>query len=157
MFIVVFPRLSPGDVVEVLYRVEDISPRNAFADYFGEVHYMQSTEPIARAEYVLVTPKTRAFYFNTPNVPGIKTDTRDEGDKRIYRFLAENVPPALHEVDQPPATETFGHVHVSTYRTWEEVGRWYWGLIKDQLVPDDDACGGASRSSRRGSPTSARR
>ena len=32
-----FPRLEPGDVVELQYRVEDVAPRNAFADYFGEV------------------------------------------------------------------------------------------------------------------------
>ena len=41
-----FPRLDPGDVVELQYRVEDIAPRNAFADYFGEVTTMQSSEPI---------------------------------------------------------------------------------------------------------------
>jgi hypothetical protein len=29
-------------------------------------------------------------------------------------------------------------VHVSTYKSWEEMGRWYWGLIRDQLVPDDE-------------------
>ena len=46
-FYVHFPRLDPGDVVELRYRVEDVTARNAFADYFGEVVYMQSTEPIA--------------------------------------------------------------------------------------------------------------
>jgi hypothetical protein len=29
-------------------------------------------------------------------------------------------------------------VHVSTYKSWEEMGRWYWGLIRDQLIPDDE-------------------
>jgi tetratricopeptide (TPR) repeat protein len=48
-----FPRIEPGDVVELQYRVEDVAARNAFADYFGEVVYMQSGDPIARAEYVL--------------------------------------------------------------------------------------------------------
>jgi tetratricopeptide (TPR) repeat protein len=46
-----FPRLEPGDVVELQYRVEDVAPRNSFADYFGEVVYLQGSEPIARAEY----------------------------------------------------------------------------------------------------------
>jgi hypothetical protein len=39
---------------------------------------------------------------------------------------------------QPPWTEVLGHVHVSTYKSWDEMGHWYWGLIKDQLVPDDE-------------------
>ena len=29
-------------------------------------------------------------------------------------------------------------MHVSTYKTWDEVGPWYWGLVKDQLTPDDE-------------------
>ena len=40
-FYVHFPRLEPGDVVELRYRVEDVAPRNEFADYFGEIEYLQ--------------------------------------------------------------------------------------------------------------------
>jgi hypothetical protein len=29
-------------------------------------------------------------------------------------------------------------VHVSTYQSWEDVGRFYWGLVKDQLRVTDD-------------------
>jgi tetratricopeptide (TPR) repeat protein len=133
-----FPRLEPGDVVELQYRVEDVAPRNAFADYFGEVVYMQGAEPIARAEYVLITPKSRVFYFNEPRVPGLRRTAEDRGEQRIYRFDASDVPAMAHEVLQPPWSESLGHVHVSTYKSWEEMGRWYWGLIRDQLVPDDE-------------------
>ncbi len=137
-FYVHFPRLSPGDVVELLYRVEDVAPRNAFADYFGEVVYLQSSEPVARAEYVLLTPKTRTFYFNKPNVPNLVQDVAVQGDTRIFHFVAANVPPIQPEPLQPPYAEILGHVHVSTYKTWDEVGRWYWGLVKDQFVADDE-------------------
>lgn len=133
-----FPRLEPGDVVEVQYRVEDVAPRNAFADYFGELVYMQGAEPIARSEYVLKTPKSRTFYFNEPRVPGVERTVEERGDERIYHFVAHNVPGIRQEPLQPPWTEVLGHVNVSTYKTWEDVGRWYWGLVKDQFVPDDE-------------------
>jgi tetratricopeptide (TPR) repeat protein len=133
-----FPRLDPGDVVELQYRVEDVAPRNAFADYFGEVTYMQSTEPVAHSEYVLMTPKSRAFYFNEPHVPGLKRTVEEHGDERVFRFMALDVPAVEHEALQPPWAELLGHVHVSTYKSWEEMGRWYWGLVKDQFVPDDE-------------------
>jgi tetratricopeptide (TPR) repeat protein len=133
-----FPRLEPGDVVELQYRVEDVAPRNAFADYFGEVVYMQGPEPTARAEYVLVTPKSRTFYVNEPHVPGLKQTIEERGDQRIYRWEALNVAPVVQEPMQPPWAEILGHVNVSTYKTWDEMGRWYWGLIRDQLVPDDE-------------------
>jgi len=133
-----FPRLEPGDVVELQYRVEDIAPRNAFADYFGEVIYLQDPESIERAEYVLITPKSRTFYFNQPNVRGLRRTVEEQGDERVYHFLALDVPPVAQEIFQPPWSEVLGHVHVSTYKSWEELGRWYWGLIRDQLVPDDE-------------------
>ncbi len=133
-----FPRLHAGDVVELQYRVEDVAQRNAFADYFGEVTTMQSAETIGRAEYVLLTPKSRTFYFNKPNVPGLKETTEESGDSRIFHFVAENVPPILPEPLQPPWSEILGHVHVSTYRTWDDMGRWYWGLVRDQFVADDE-------------------
>jgi hypothetical protein len=34
-------------------------------------------------------------------------------------------------------TEIAPYLHVSTYRSWEDVGRWYWGLIHDQLYADE--------------------
>lgn len=137
-FYVHFPRLSPGDVVELQYRVEDVTPRNAFADYFGEVVYMQSTEPIHRAEYVLITPKTRQFYFNKPNVPRLQQTVEEKGESKIWRFVAENVAPQETEPMMPPLGETLGHVHVSTYKSWDDMGRWYWGLVKDQFTADDE-------------------
>ncbi|HEV3190307.1 MAG TPA: DUF3857 domain-containing protein, partial [Polyangiaceae bacterium] len=133
-----FPRLEPGDVVELQYRVEDIAARNAFAGYFGEVVTMQSNEPIARAEYVLVTPKARAFVFNEPTVPGLERAVEQRGDERIFHFLARDVPAVEEEPNQPAWAEVLGHVNVSTYKTWDEMGRWYWGLVKDQFVPDDE-------------------
>jgi tetratricopeptide (TPR) repeat protein/transglutaminase-like putative cysteine protease len=137
-FYVHFPRLDPGDVVELLYRVEDVAHRNAFADYFGEVVYMQSTEPVARSEYVLITPKSRTFYFNTPRIPGLTQKVEEKGDSKVWHFVAENIAPLEPEPSMPPLSETLGHVHVSTYKSWDEMGRWYWGFVKDQFTADDE-------------------
>ncbi len=134
-----FPRLEPGDVVELQYRVEDVAQRNEFADYFGEVRYTQrAAEPLAYGEYVLVTPKARAFYFNEPPAPGVRATVEVRGDERVYRFVSRDVPTVQPEALQPPWTEVLGHVHVSTYKSWDEMGRWYWGLVRDQFVPDDE-------------------
>ncbi len=137
-FYVRFPKLSAGDVVELRYRVEDVAARNAFADYFGEVTYLQSGEPTARAEYVLITPKSRTFYFNEPKVQNLKKTVEEKGDSRVFHFTATDVPPVAPEAEAPPYTEILGHVHVSTYKTWDEMGQWYWGLVKDQFIADDE-------------------
>ncbi len=138
VFYVHFPRLYPGDVVELLYRVEDVAQRNAFADYFGEVVYMQGQEPVAHSEYVLITPKSRALHFNDPKIPGVTKTVEEKDDKRIYRYVAKNLAPVDPEPLQPPFASTLGHVHVSTYKSWDDMGKWYWGLVKDQFVADDE-------------------
>lgn len=136
IFYVQFPRLSAGDVVELQYRVESVTPRNEFADYFGEIKYLQSSDSIASSEYILRAPKERPIYAHAS--PGIVRRDEVEGDMHIYRFSAEDTAPIDPEPGMPPFTETAAQVHVSTYRTWNDVARWYWGLAKDQFAADDE-------------------
>lgn len=137
-FYVHFPRLNAGDVVELRYRVEDVAPRNEFADYFGEVEYLGSDEPVASTEYVLITPTARTFNINASSVPSLKRDTTVDGDRRIDRFLVDNLAPIASEPVMPAWAEILPHVHVSTFKTWDAVGAWYWGLARDQFDVDDE-------------------
>lgn len=136
-YYVQFPRLEPGDVVELRYRIDDITPRNEFADYYGDVVFMQSDEPIAHTKYVLVTPKTRKLKIDA-KVKGLKEKVTTTEDSRIYSFWAENVPAITPEQGMPPWSEVLGFVHVSTYASWDDLGKWYWGLVKDQLDLDQE-------------------
>jgi len=134
-YYVQFPRLEPGDVVELRYRIDDITPRNEFADYFGEVMYLQSDEPIAHSKYVLVTPKSRKFMIDK-QMSGLTEKVSTTADQRIYEFEVSDVPPIRPEQGMPPWSEVLGFVHVSTYASWDALGKWYWGLVKDQLDLD---------------------
>ncbi|HEY6081086.1 MAG TPA: DUF3857 domain-containing protein [Polyangiaceae bacterium] len=136
-FYVQFPRLEPGDVVELRYRIDDVTPRNEFGNYFGEIVALQGGEPVANAEYVLITPKERTFYFDQ-NVPGLTHSDSLVGNQRVYRFVAKDVRPLNPEPAMPPWPEVLGSVHVSTYKNWDDLGRWYWGLIKDQFDLDEE-------------------
>ena len=127
-FYVQFPRLEPGDVVELRYRVDDVTPRNEFADYFGEIVYLQNDEPTQNAEKVHIDEK----------LPGLKRQVTDRGDQRIYRFTAASVPAVTPEPSMPPWSEVLGFVHVSTYASWEDLGRWYWGLAREQFDLDEE-------------------
>lgn len=134
--VVVFPGLEPGDVVEIRYRIDDVAPRNLFHDYYGDLTYLQKTVPARTVDYVLITPSSRAFHFNEPRMPRLTHETREEDGRRIHRYRATDVPALSPEPSMPGMTELVPYLHVSTYRTWEDVGRWYWGLIQDQLYAD---------------------
>lgn len=136
-FYVQFPRLEPGDVVEARYRIDDVTPRNEFADYYGDIVYFQSDEPVFDAEYVLVTPASRKLHIDA-QVPGLKQEVQEQAKQRIYRFHASEVAPIEPEPYMPPWSELLSFVHVSTYPSWDALGAWYWGLVKDQLDLDPE-------------------
>ncbi|MFI5308894.1 MAG: DUF3857 domain-containing protein, partial [Polyangiales bacterium] len=135
--IVVFPDLEPGDVIELRYRVDDIAHRNLFADYYGDMHVWQSAAPVLHAQYVLITPASRQFYLSEQTLHGIVHTQRTVGSQRIDQFTADDVPAVVSEGDMPGITETSAYLHVSTYKSWQDVGHWWWGLIKDQLYADE--------------------
>ncbi|HVU02063.1 MAG TPA: DUF3857 domain-containing protein [Polyangiaceae bacterium] len=137
-FYVQFPRLEPGDVVELRYRVDTMSAHNQMADYFGEVSYLQSSDPTSHAEYVLVTPKSRKVLFDAHGIPGLRQATEDRGDQAVHRFFADHLPPLLAEPAMPPWPGVLGFVHASTFQSWKDLGKWYWGLVHEQFDLDDE-------------------
>lgn len=137
-FYVQFPRLDPKDVVELRYRVEDVVPRNEYADYFGDVAYLQSDEPVSNAEYVLITPKSRTLHFETNLGKQVVRETQESGDQRIDRFFAKSLPALVPEPKMPPFTESAGFVHASTFESFGAMGKWYWGFIRDQFDSDEE-------------------
>ena len=133
---IVFPNLEPGDVVEVRYRVDDVAHRNLFADYFGDLQLWQDLVPVASKRYVLITPVSREIFTNDIEGTKIEHKRQVSGERRIDDYLWTDVPPLRAEEGMPGMTEVSPYLHVSTYRSWQDVGRWYWGLIHDQLYAD---------------------
>ena len=135
--VVVFPDLEPGDSVELRYRVDDVAPRNLYADYFGDLHLFAGAEPRVQVEYVLITPAARKFYVNAPKLE-LSREESVRGAQRIQHFRAKDVAALRSEPNSPGVTELVPYLHVSTYENWESVGRWWWGLVRDQLYADEN-------------------
>jgi tetratricopeptide (TPR) repeat protein/transglutaminase-like putative cysteine protease len=134
--IVAFENLRAGDVVEVQYTVADVGYSNEFADYFGDFQMIADALPTRRWDYTLIAPKTRTFYFNQSSVPGLGPKTESRDTEVLYKFEAKNIPRVVSEPAMPGFAEVAPYLHVSTYRTWAEVGRWYWNLVADQMQDD---------------------
>jgi tetratricopeptide (TPR) repeat protein len=134
-----FPALAPGDVLDVQYRVEDTASDNLLSDYWGDLTYVQGIAPKLRWQYAVDMPEGRPLYWNEKTLgAGVSTTRELAADGRtLYRFEARHVPRVTPEPGMPGWSEVATTLHVSTYRTWDEVGRYYWSLIRDQLVPDD--------------------
>jgi tetratricopeptide (TPR) repeat protein len=135
--IVSLPELEPGDVIELRYRIDDIGSRNEYEGYFGQLRGLQGQMPIERLEHIILSPTSRTLVFNTPSI-ALAHETRTDGDRRIDRFSAEHIAPLRSEPGQPGYTEIAPYLHVSTYQSWNELGRFWWSLSERQFEPDAD-------------------
>ncbi|HXU71034.1 MAG TPA: DUF3857 domain-containing protein [Polyangia bacterium] len=131
--VIEFDALEPGDVIDVEYVVSDTARRNMFADYFGDLHFLQEEIPRAETRYVLIAPKNKTLYFNKPKLAKIEFTEEPRGDDKVYSFHAAGVPKVDAEPGMPGFTDVAAYVHVSTYKTWEDVAAWYRGLVAEQL------------------------
>jgi len=134
-----FPGLAPGDVLEVQWRLDDTAVDNLLSDYWGDTESVQSTYPKRKYRYVIEMPKDRPLYWNKATLPTWVTVKQEELEGRsVYRFEAEKVARVVPEPQMPGWAEVATMLHVSTYKTWEQVGKYYWGLVRDQLVPNEE-------------------
>ena len=134
--VVTFEGLRAGDVVEIQYTVADVSARNELAGYFGDFQFVAENVPTDLWQYTLVGPKAKRFFFHNPSLPTLTQKQVDRGSELEYQFMARTVPKMVPEPSMPGWAEIAPYFHVSTYETWDQVGRWYWDLVAEQLVPD---------------------
>ncbi|MFT3840109.1 MAG: DUF3857 domain-containing protein [Myxococcaceae bacterium] len=134
-----FPALAPGDVLELQWSIDDTSSENLLSDYWGDVDSVQSTYPKLHYRYAVEMPKGRPLYWNQKTLPSwVKTEQKEEDGRTVYLFEAANVAKVIPEPQMPGWAEVSTLLHMSTYQTWEQVGRYWWGLVRDQLVPNEE-------------------
>ena len=151
--VVRFEGLRAGDVVDLEYVVSDVSRENQLAGYFGDLEFAGESLPKRRWDYTLLGPRDRPFYFARPALAGLTESADEENGEKVYRFAATDVPRVEAEPAMPGLGESSPYLHVSTYRSWEEVGAWYWRLIEEQLVPDDNVRRAAATALKAAGPT----
>jgi transglutaminase-like putative cysteine protease/tetratricopeptide (TPR) repeat protein len=134
--VVTFENLRAGDVIEVQYTVADVAYQNDMADYFGELAIIGDVLPKRNWDYTLIAPAQRKFTFNQPRLPGLKRQVERQKNEVVYRWAATDVARVDIEPAMPGFTEVAPYLHISTYQSWQEVGRWYWSLVVDQLRSD---------------------
>ncbi|RMG18919.1 MAG: DUF3857 domain-containing protein [Planctomycetota bacterium] len=131
-----FPPLTPGDVLAVRYRVDDLE-QGFFGDYFGKIVRFQEDARIDRMRFVVIAPRDKQLNFHTPGFSGaLRRDRREEDDRTVYVFERANVPPLDGEPNMPWAKEVVPQVQVSTFADWDAFARWYWGLVAAQHEAD---------------------
>ena len=132
------PPLEPGDVVEYAYFETEIGDDNFREGYFGELWYFENSVDVERARYAVITDAKMPLFVAEPAVDGVRKIDELRGDTRVRAWEAGSLGRVTTDDKMPGRAEVFAHILVSTYETWEQVGKWWWNLVKDQLVVDSE-------------------
>ena len=135
--IVHFPRIAPGDIVEVSWRADSLGGDEALREAFGETFALQSLDATIATEWVLRHPVTRPIRVTTTGDRALRVDESTKGDTREVRVRAEALAAVTAEPGGPPYEELVPRVIASGFPTWESVGAWYRRFVAHDLVADE--------------------
>lgn len=134
-----FPALAAGDVLEVRYQLDDSAQDNLLSDYWGDVDLIQAVHPKVRFQYIADMPEVRTLYWSKSRLGSGVAERQEQKDGRtLYHWSASRLPKVVPEPSMPGWAEVLPTLHVSTYKTWDQVGRYYWSLVRDQLKPNEE-------------------
>jgi len=130
------PGLRPGDLLEyhMVWNVHTALARN----HFWLDHSFLTTGIIVLNEELTVDiPAVSKVKLKTE--PGFEPTTKEDNDRRIYRWKHANLKPGNDEdeKDEEEEEELPPHVQLTTFQNWAEVGQWYGDLQRDRIVPDE--------------------
>lgn len=130
-----FPGLQKGDLIELDYRISPTTDSNLYGVYFANLVAFRSSVPQALKRYVIVAPVGRVLNVVEARMPAPALH-EIAGNSQILRWEARKLAALPNEPRGPSVTETSPYVHVSTFSSWNEVGRWYAQLIRPQFALD---------------------
>jgi len=133
-----FSSLEKGDIVDFEYKVNDMGG-NIYGDYFGNMFLFKDANPIIFSKYVLIAPKRRKFYFYSPKLRIIPQKIYDKHTDTISYILEKrDIKKIEKELNMPPYQEIIPYLLISTFKSWDDVAKWYSDLIIDQMESSPD-------------------
>ncbi|MGI9103617.1 MAG: DUF3857 domain-containing protein [Terriglobales bacterium] len=129
-----FPGLEKGDVLDLEYRLSPESNTNPYGRYFGDLVTFRSSQPVRLQRYVLIAPASEHFNIVEARMPAATVQEQD--GRRTYQWEMRDTAPLPTEPRGPALTEIAPYVHVSSFDSWQDLGRWYAQLIAPQFALD---------------------
>lgn len=132
------PGLRPGDELEYDFVTTTFTP--LAPNQFWMEHYFAESGTVLDEQLEVDVPKDRKIKLKTK--PGTDPKITEANGRRVYLWTSSHVDkdeddkkkdkdkkPKKKEPEAPP-------VQMTTFESWDQMGRWYAGLEKDRRAPD---------------------
>ena len=130
-----FPSLSPGDIIDVTYRVVDHSSGQLAHDFWTEWYFGMPGTQSKAARLSIITPVDMDYKFVAHGGAPDPTD-RVAGKWRVRQWSVMNGPEYKQELLSEPDKDWAPWVDVSTVKSWGDIVRWYEDLSSPRCKPD---------------------
>jgi Tfp pilus assembly protein PilF/transglutaminase-like putative cysteine protease len=122
--------LSVGDELEYLVRFRVFKPEVPGQFWYEHSFTKSAVDKDEQLEISLPAEK----YVKVVS-PEFKPEVKTEGARRVYRWTHQNLTVKENDPDEPPRRIPLNpDVQVTTFASWEDIGRWYGALQKDPLT-----------------------
>ncbi|MGH7143733.1 MAG: DUF3857 domain-containing protein, partial [Planctomycetota bacterium] len=136
--VVTFTKLDVGCVVDFQYLRKD-TQEGLYGNYFADMWYMGNEQPTRLSQYILDLPADRKFYMKSLREKIDPVDLPSSGPgRKVVMFERKDIPGLQHETNMEPTANRLPFIQISTFSDWNDVGKWFWQMAKDQLSLDND-------------------
>ena len=130
-----FPRLEIGDIIVFECQIDEVG-EGRYRDYFGLMCSLQNREdPVEVSKLTLISPMNKPVYYEAVRCANPKPKKTEKPDANliVHTWTEANILQIKQEPLMPADFELWPYIHFSTFKSWDEVAEWFWGLAKDQM------------------------
>ncbi|MCM8789748.1 MAG: DUF3857 domain-containing protein, partial [Candidatus Omnitrophica bacterium] len=141
VYIISFPEITEGASIE--YKVKIFSNKLINKNNFALSYPIQASEPIINANFLVSLPEGNSLNIKTLNEEyndfgaNVKPQITKEERRITYLWRFKDIPQIIPESNMPPEVEINPTILISTFKSWEEIYRWWWQLVKDKMSADE--------------------
>jgi len=132
-----FPGVEIGSIIEYKYKVFTFKP--LIENHFWDGFYFQSNEPFSLSRFELTVPRKFKIRIYEKDVELL--EKKESLNFITYIWEKRDVPGIVEEILMPPLKEIVPKVYVSTFNSWEEIGKWFYEISREDRGRDESIRG----------------
>jgi len=127
------PAVEDDCVIDYRWR---ITTKPFIPGHFSQSWTFSEVYPVGLSRVVLHVPASRPFQFKVYNNDKLKpvTTTSADGQTKTLAWEMRDIAPIDEEPDMPEMQDVHCWMEISSIRDWQEMARWYNGLVKPQMA-----------------------
>lgn len=127
------PGIEDDCVIDYRWRV---TTKPFINGHFSESWTFSEVYPVGLSRLALHVPTAKQFQFRVYNNPRLKPDSTISTDGKTKTLVWEmrDIAPIDQEPDMPEMADVHCWMEISSLRDWQEMARWYDGLVKPQTA-----------------------